>query len=76
MWGEKNFITKAIGLFVSMDKMIGGQFEQGLTRLDAVVRSSSTHRAEDVHAQHGARTAHLTRASHPPTRARGNHDRD
>lgn len=50
MWGEKNFITKAIGLFVSMDKMIGGQFEKGLAQLDAVARSSSTHRAEVVDA--------------------------
>jgi uncharacterized protein YndB with AHSA1/START domain len=50
MWGEKNFITKAIGLFVSMDKMIGGQFDKGLAQLDAVVRSTSTHRAEVVHA--------------------------
>jgi len=49
MWGEKNFITKAIGMFVGMDKMIGGQFEQGLMQLDAVVRSSSTPRAEVVH---------------------------
>lgn len=30
MSGKNNFIAKAICLFVSMDKMIGGQFEKGL----------------------------------------------
>src|SRR3974377_2352484 len=33
MAGRKVFITKAFGLVVSMDKMIGGQFEQGLAQL-------------------------------------------
>ena len=49
MWGEKNFITKAIGLFVSMDKMIGGNFEQGLGQLGSVVQSSANSRAGAVH---------------------------
>ncbi len=31
--GEKNFICKAMGLFVSMDKMCGTQFEKGLADL-------------------------------------------
>jgi Polyketide cyclase / dehydrase and lipid transport len=35
--GQNNFVVKAIGLFMSMDKMIGGDFEQGLTNLKAVV---------------------------------------
>lgn len=33
MAGKKIFITKAMGLIVSMDKMIGGQFEDGLATL-------------------------------------------
>jgi hypothetical protein len=41
MAGRKNFITKGIGLLMSMDKMIGGQFEQGLANLDSVVASIS-----------------------------------
>ena len=49
MWGEKNFITKAIGLFVSMDRMIGGNFEQGLTQLGSVVQPSTNRRPEPVH---------------------------
>jgi hypothetical protein len=33
MAGKKIFITKAMGLIMSMDKMIGGQFEDGLASL-------------------------------------------
>ena len=30
MTGKNNFISKGIGLFIDMDRMIGGQFEKGL----------------------------------------------
>ena len=30
MFGDNNFMAKAIHLFINMDKMIGGQFEKGL----------------------------------------------
>ena len=30
MAGEKNYISKAMCMFVSMDKMVGGDFEKGL----------------------------------------------
>jgi len=33
MTGHKNFVAKAMGLVMSMDRMIGGQFEQGLAAL-------------------------------------------
>ncbi|MGH8019458.1 MAG: SRPBCC family protein [Opitutaceae bacterium] len=33
MEGKNNFVAKAMGLFMSMDTMIGGQFEQGLAQL-------------------------------------------
>jgi Polyketide cyclase / dehydrase and lipid transport len=36
MAGEKNFATKAICLIVSMDKMVGGDFEKGLADLKKV----------------------------------------
>jgi hypothetical protein len=36
MLGKKNFVTKAMGLFMNMDKMIGGQFENGLAQMKAV----------------------------------------
>ncbi len=40
MTGEKNFISKAICLFMSMDKMVGGQFESGLAQMKAVVETT------------------------------------
>lgn len=36
MEGKNNFIGKGISLFMSMDKMIGGQFEKGLADLKSV----------------------------------------
>lgn len=36
MSGQKNFIAKALHLFMDMDKMIGGDFEAGLANLKAV----------------------------------------
>jgi hypothetical protein len=41
MFGENNFMAKAIHLFMNMDKMIGGQFEKGLADMKAVVESPS-----------------------------------
>ena len=37
MFGNKNFVSKAICMFVSMDDMIGGKFDEGLARLKKVV---------------------------------------
>ena len=39
MTGEKNFMAKAIHLFMNMDKMIGGQFEKGLTQIKSLVEA-------------------------------------
>jgi uncharacterized protein YndB with AHSA1/START domain len=36
MEGKNNFLAKAFCLFMNMDKMVGGQFEQGLANLNAV----------------------------------------
>jgi hypothetical protein len=36
MNGPAEFITKLMGVFVSMDKMIGKDFEKGLSQLKAV----------------------------------------
>ncbi|HEY3966292.1 MAG TPA: SRPBCC family protein [Planctomycetaceae bacterium] len=41
MTGDKNFVTKAIGLFMSMDKMVGGQFEKGLADMKAVAEAAA-----------------------------------
>lgn len=37
MTGKNNFIAKAISLFMDCDKMVGGQFEQGLAEMKSVV---------------------------------------
>ena len=40
MFGDKNFMAKAIHLFMNMDKMIGGQFEKGLADMKAAVEGA------------------------------------
>ena len=39
MSGEKDFMSKAFCLFMSMDKMIGGKFEKALVDLKRIVES-------------------------------------
>lgn len=39
--GQKNFISKVMCTFVNMDKMVGGEFEKGLLKLQALVEKSS-----------------------------------
>lgn len=41
MRGNKNFMAKAFHLFVNMDKMLGGQFDQGLTQLEAAAKTAA-----------------------------------
>jgi hypothetical protein len=41
MSGERNFIAKAICLFMNMDKMVGGDFERGLAQMKAVAEAAS-----------------------------------
>jgi hypothetical protein len=38
MTGENNFMSKAFGLFMNMDKMIGADFEKGLEQMKAVAK--------------------------------------
>jgi hypothetical protein len=40
MTGTKNFISKIFCLFMNMDKMVGGDFEKGLSALKESVESS------------------------------------
>jgi len=39
MSGEKDFVSKAICLFMNMDKMVGDKFEEGLANLKKVVET-------------------------------------
>jgi hypothetical protein len=41
MSGRQNFITKAFCMFMSMDKMVGGQFEQGMAQMKSVAEASN-----------------------------------
>lgn len=38
--GRNNFLSKAVHLFMDMDRMVGGQFEQGLAQLKSVVEGA------------------------------------
>lgn len=42
MFGEKNFVSKAFGLFVNMDNMIGSDFDKGLAQLKTVAEAASS----------------------------------
>ena len=37
MTGQNNFLSKMFCLFVDMDRMVGGMFDQGLTQMKAIV---------------------------------------
>ena len=39
MAGQKNFVMKAFGMMMNMDKMVGADFERGLSQLKTVVES-------------------------------------
>ena len=39
MYGTRNFIGKAMGLFIDCDKMVGGEFEKGLANLKSIVET-------------------------------------
>jgi hypothetical protein len=41
MYGKNNFMGKAIGLIMSCEKMVGGQFEKGLEALKSVVEAGN-----------------------------------
>jgi uncharacterized protein YndB with AHSA1/START domain len=38
--GNNNFVSKAVHLFMNMDKMVGGQFEEGLAALKSVAEAA------------------------------------
>jgi Polyketide cyclase / dehydrase and lipid transport len=40
MFGDKNFMAKAVHLFMNMDKMTGGQFEKGLVSMKSIVEGA------------------------------------
>jgi len=41
MSGPCNFMSKAVGLFINCDKMIGGDFERGLAQMKAIAEANA-----------------------------------
>jgi len=41
MYGHNKFIARAVGLFVNMDKALGGEFEKGLASMKSVAEASA-----------------------------------
>jgi hypothetical protein len=41
MSGQNNFLARAVCMFMNMDKMIGGQFEQGLASLKTIAEGTA-----------------------------------
>ena len=41
MDGDNNFMGKAFGLFMNMDKMVGGDFEKGLAQMKSVAEAAA-----------------------------------
>jgi hypothetical protein len=41
MSGTNNFMSKAVGLFINCDRMVGVQFEQGLSNMASVVETAA-----------------------------------
>ena len=46
MSGKNNFIAKAMCLFMNMDNMIGGKFEEGLASMKTIVEKPPAEKAE------------------------------
>ena len=44
MFGKNNFMSKAFGLFVNCDNMIGRDFEKGLAQLKSVAEAETAGR--------------------------------
>jgi hypothetical protein len=40
MFGQNNFVARAICLFMNQDKMLGGYFEKGLENLKSVAEAA------------------------------------
>jgi hypothetical protein len=57
MDGNNDFMGKAFGMFMNMDKMIGADFEKGLGQLKVRVEADAKKKAEEVAAAEAAKKA-------------------
>lgn len=55
MTGKNNFVAKAMCLFMDMDKMLGGQFEQGLQQMKAAAEAATLQEASTLEAENASR---------------------
>jgi hypothetical protein len=46
MDGENGFMSKAAGIFMDMDKMLGGDFEKGLAKLKEIAETQAAAKAK------------------------------
>jgi hypothetical protein len=51
MFGQNNFMAKAVHLFMNMDKMIGDQFEKGLAQMKSLVEAGASSSAAIFHSR-------------------------
>ncbi len=72
MDGENHFMGKAMSLFMDMDRMIGGDFEEGLAGLDSVT-AAATDTAAGAAAARDSVTAAAIVDSGAAAEAAGNH---
>ncbi|WP_223631619.1 SRPBCC family protein [Corallococcus sp. EGB] len=67
MTGDHNFISKAMCLFMDMDKMVGKDFEKGLASMKTAAQAEATKRAEAEAARKAAAEAATAPAVAAPT---------
>jgi hypothetical protein len=41
MTGQRNFVMKAFGMMMNMDKLVGGDFEKGLAKMKSVTEAAA-----------------------------------
>jgi len=46
MDGKNNLMGKTFSIFMNMDKMVGGSFEEGLAKLDSVAQAAAQKNAQ------------------------------
>ena len=54
--GKYNFMSKAVGLVMNMDKMIGGDFDEGLANLKTVVEGKVCRSKGELRCKHNRNT--------------------
>jgi len=69
MDGENSFMSKAFGVFMNMDKMVGGDFEKGLGKLKEIAetQAAAKARADEIAKAEAAKAAATANANAAPT---------